>query len=41
MILLRSMNMEEVGSEHFCRMVEENSYVAGVCGGAEDYQVFF
>ena len=41
-ILLRSMNMEEVGSEHFCRMVDESSHqLAGVLGGAEDYQLLW
>ena len=39
-ILLRSMNMEEVGSEHIRRMLDKNSHIAGVFGGAEDYQVF-
>ena len=32
-ILLHSMSMEEVGTEHFCRMVDEISHVAGLFGG--------
>ena len=40
-ILLRSMNIEEVGSEKFRKMVEENSFLAGLYGGAEEHQVCF
>ena len=39
-VLLRSMNMEEVGSEHFRRMLDENSPIAGIFGGAENFKVF-